>query len=155
VQERYERLIELQEQISAEENAALIGSELEVLVATNEGKRDAETRRMSGRAEDNRLVHFDVPDGSELPRPGDVVTVQVTRSAPHFLIAAPSGDTLPVRRTRAGDAWDRATSLVVEHDHTHDAPVLPGAVISGERSVGLGIPSLRADLLMAPRPQDV
>ena len=48
---------------------------VEVLVSTGEGKKDAETHRLSGRAEDSRLVHFEVPAGSELPRPGDVVSV--------------------------------------------------------------------------------
>ncbi len=38
-----------------------------------EGKKDAETHRLTGRAEDNRLVHFEVPAGSDIPRPGDVV----------------------------------------------------------------------------------
>src|SRR5690606_38646355 len=61
VQERYDRLIELQERISAEENEALLGRTVDVLVATGEGRRDMERGRMSGRAEDNRLVHFDVP----------------------------------------------------------------------------------------------
>ncbi|HNP16034.1 MAG TPA: tRNA (N6-isopentenyl adenosine(37)-C2)-methylthiotransferase MiaB, partial [Terrimesophilobacter sp.] len=77
VQERYERLIALQEQISWEENSRLIGTEVDVLVANGEGRKDADTHRMSGRARDGRLVHFDLPAGSETPRPGDVVTVTV------------------------------------------------------------------------------
>ena len=42
------------------------------------------------------------------PRPGNVVTVTVTRGAPHYLLsdAAP----LAVRRTRAGDAWQAAAA---------------------------------------------
>jgi tRNA A37 methylthiotransferase MiaB len=43
VQERYERLVALQERISLEENQAQIGRELQVLVSTGEGKKDAET----------------------------------------------------------------------------------------------------------------
>src|SRR5690606_22364193 len=58
VQERYERLVALQDQISWEENKALVGKKVEVLVATGEGRKDAETHRMSGRARDGRLVHF-------------------------------------------------------------------------------------------------
>ena len=58
VQERYERLLEVQEQISLESNAALVGSTVELLVATGEGRKDASTARMSGRARDGRLVHF-------------------------------------------------------------------------------------------------
>jgi tRNA-2-methylthio-N6-dimethylallyladenosine synthase len=55
---------------------------------------------MSGRARDNRLVHFTPRDTA--PRPGDVVTVAVTRGAPHYLLA--DSAPLSVRRTRAGDA---------------------------------------------------
>jgi tRNA-2-methylthio-N6-dimethylallyladenosine synthase len=61
VQERYERLVALQERISLEENQAQVGRELQVLVSTGEGKKDAETHRLTGRAEDNRLVHFELP----------------------------------------------------------------------------------------------
>jgi tRNA-2-methylthio-N6-dimethylallyladenosine synthase len=56
---------------------------------------------MSGRARDNRLVHF-APAGAS-PRPGDVVTTTVTSAAPHYLIA--DGSPLRVRRTPGGDAW--------------------------------------------------
>jgi tRNA-2-methylthio-N6-dimethylallyladenosine synthase len=137
VQERYERLVALQERISGEENAALVGRGVEVLVQSAEGRRDAETARLSGRAEDNRLVHFDVPTGSEIPRPGDVVSVVVHRTTPHFLIAAPAGDTLPVRRTRAGDAWDRAQAASCA------VPAPADGVAGGARVVGLGLPTLR------------
>ncbi|MFA5605651.1 MAG: tRNA (N6-isopentenyl adenosine(37)-C2)-methylthiotransferase MiaB [Leucobacter sp.] len=134
VQERYERLLALQERISLEENEAQIGRTVEVLVAVGGGKKDAATRRLSGRAEDNRLVHFAVPEGAEEPRPGDVVTVEVTAAAPHFLIADLTA-TYAVRRTRAGDAWDRrqADSCGVP------APAAGGAA----RAVGLGMPTIR------------
>ena len=69
VQERYNRLIELQERISLEENQAQVGRELEVLVSTGEGKKDVETRRLTGRAQDNRLVHFENPKGRTCPGP--------------------------------------------------------------------------------------
>ncbi|OBI40553.1 tRNA (N6-isopentenyl adenosine(37)-C2)-methylthiotransferase MiaB [Mycobacterium kyorinense] len=100
VQERYERLVELQEQISLEENRAQIGRTVELLVATGEGRKDSRTARMSGRARDGRLVHF--APGDQQVRPGDVVTTVVTDAAPHHLIA--DGDILTHRRTRAGDA---------------------------------------------------
>ncbi|MDU0312235.1 tRNA (N6-isopentenyl adenosine(37)-C2)-methylthiotransferase MiaB [Phycicoccus sp. M110.8] len=107
VQERYDRLIELQEEISWAENRAIEGREVEVLVATGEGRKDTETQRLSGRARDNRLVHFAVPEGAEKPRPGDMVTVGVTYGAPHHLVAdaALSGGAYAVRRTAGGDAW--------------------------------------------------
>ncbi len=100
VQERYQRLIDLQEAISLEENVALVGSTVELLVATGEGRKDAATARMSGRARDGRLVHF-TPGSAEV-RPGDIVTITVTGAAPHHLIA--DAPLLSYRRTRAGDA---------------------------------------------------
>ncbi|WUI25959.1 tRNA (N6-isopentenyl adenosine(37)-C2)-methylthiotransferase MiaB [Mycobacterium sp. NBC_00419] len=117
VQERYERLIELQEQISFEENAAQIGAEVELLVATGEGRKDASTARMSGRARDGRLVHFS--PGDTQVRPGDILTTTVTGAAPHHLIA--DAPLLSYRRTRAGDA--------------HAAGQRP-------RTTGLGLPSV-------------
>lgn len=102
VQERYERLVALQTEISWEENRAQVGRTLEVLVAEGEGRKDGATNRLSGRAPDNRLVHF--TPGAEVPRPGDMVRVQVTYAAPHHLVA--DGSTSELRRTRAGDAWE-------------------------------------------------
>jgi tRNA-2-methylthio-N6-dimethylallyladenosine synthase len=105
VQERYERLLALQEQVSWDENKLQLGRTLEVLVAEGEGRKDGATHRLSGRAPDNRLVHFAVPaDLLAAPRPGDVATVEVTYAAPHHLVA--DGAFGGVRRTRAGDAWD-------------------------------------------------
>jgi tRNA-2-methylthio-N6-dimethylallyladenosine synthase len=100
VSQRYQRLVELQERISWEENKAQIGHEVELLVATGEGRKDSATERMSGRARDGRLVHF-APGAADI-RPGDVITTTVTGAAPHHLIAdAPIAEH---RRTRAGDA---------------------------------------------------
>jgi len=101
VAERYERLAALVAEIAGAENQALVGREVEVLVAEGEGRKDVLTHRLSGRARDNRLVHF-TPAGTD-PRPGDVVTTVVTQAAPHYLIA--DGAPLGVRRTRGGDAW--------------------------------------------------
>ncbi|KWX22913.1 (dimethylallyl)adenosine tRNA methylthiotransferase [Mycolicibacterium wolinskyi] len=100
VSERYQRLIELQERISLEENRAQVGRVVELLVATGEGRKDAATARMSGRARDGRLVHF-LPGDNEI-RPGDIVTTTVTGAAPHHLIA--DSAIVGHRRTRAGDA---------------------------------------------------
>ena len=100
VQERYERLVALQDQIALEENRNQIGRTVELLVATGEGRKDSRTARMSGRARDGRLVHF-APGGQQV-RPGDVVTTTITGAAPHHLIA--DGEVITYRRTRAGDA---------------------------------------------------
>jgi len=101
VQERYERLTALVEETSLDGNRRFTGRAVEVLVADGEGRKDEVTHRMSGRARDNRLVHF-APAGSR-PRPGDIVTSVVTHAAPHYLIA--DGEPLTVRQTVGGDAW--------------------------------------------------
>jgi tRNA-2-methylthio-N6-dimethylallyladenosine synthase len=104
VQERYERLTALQDEISWAENRALVGTKVELLVAAGEGSKDARTGRLSGRARDGRLVHFRAGGeaGAEGVRPGDVVEAVITQAAPHHLVA--DGDLLSHRRTRAGDA---------------------------------------------------
>jgi tRNA-2-methylthio-N6-dimethylallyladenosine synthase len=140
VQERFERLMALQDQISWEENLKLVGTEVNVLVSADDGKKHAATNRLSGRAEDSRLVHFDVPAGSPVPRPGDVVTVRVSQAAPfHLLADAAEGEQLRTRRTRAGDAWDLAQAAscgVPTPASTSGAPAEPGRV-------SLGLPTLR------------
>ncbi|MCB0930462.1 MAG: tRNA (N6-isopentenyl adenosine(37)-C2)-methylthiotransferase MiaB [Mycobacterium sp.] len=123
VQERYQRLIGLQEKISLEENGALVGRTVEVLVAAGEGRKDAATARMTGRARDGRLVHF-TPGAVEV-RPGDVITTTVTSAAPHHLIA--DSPLRSHRRTRAGDA--------------HSAGLRPRTAGPG---VGLGLPTVGA-----------
>ncbi|MBD7920076.1 tRNA (N6-isopentenyl adenosine(37)-C2)-methylthiotransferase MiaB [Cellulomonas sp. Sa3CUA2] len=123
VQERYERLVALQERISGEENAAQVGRTVDVLVAQGEGRKDSATARISGRAQDNRLVHLALPvglDPAAAPRPGDLVTVEVTGSAPHHLVADSAltpGGVFVVRRTRAGDAWQARAEGSQEHAH--------------------------------------
>src|SRR6202161_514578 len=107
VQERYDRLTALVEETTYAENQKLTGATVEVLVAEGEGRKDAATHRMSGRACDNRLVHFAPHDLA--PRPGDIVTVTVTRAAPHYLLS--DAEPLSLRRTRAGDAWQAAASV--------------------------------------------
>ncbi len=103
VADRYERLVALAGEVARKQNEAMVGHVVEVLVADGEGRKDEVTHRMSGRARDNRLVHFTPVAGAEPPRPGDVVTTVVTRAAPHYLIADDAP--LEVRRTRGGDAW--------------------------------------------------
>jgi tRNA-2-methylthio-N6-dimethylallyladenosine synthase len=107
VQERYERLVALVEDVAWAENKALVGRTVELMVAEGEGRKDAATRRLSGRARDNRLVHF-VDPGAGV-RPGDVVEVEVTYAAPHHLVS--DAPVRSVRRTRSGDAWEARQGL--------------------------------------------
>ncbi|MEL7976179.1 tRNA (N6-isopentenyl adenosine(37)-C2)-methylthiotransferase MiaB [Isoptericola sp. F-RaC21] len=173
VQERFERLLALQERIAGEEAARQVGRTVDVLVSEGSGKKDGATHRLSGRAPDNRLVHLALPadllvdaagDAAQLagapdslddprladaatldprvPRPGDVVTVGITRSAPHFLVADAvlDGGAYAVRRTRSGDAWaQRETARLGggEDEHAHGGAPSGGPVV-------LGMPSLRA-----------
>ena len=104
VAERYQRLVDLVGEISWAENSRLVGREVEVMFADGEGRKDADTGRMSGRARDNRLVHVRVPDvEAGRPRPGDIALVDVSYAAPHHLNA--DGGLRSLRRTRGGDAW--------------------------------------------------
>ncbi|OLN14979.1 (Dimethylallyl)adenosine tRNA methylthiotransferase MiaB [Corynebacterium diphtheriae subsp. lausannense] len=124
VQDRYERLLALQERISTEENSKLIGTEVELLVQASGGRKNDKTHRMTGRSRDGRLVHFD-PQGhvdGDI-RPGDVITTVVTEAKPFFLIA--DSGVLQHRRTKAGNM-----SAVGKVPTT--APV----------GVGLGLPSI-------------
>ncbi|MDX2648016.1 tRNA (N6-isopentenyl adenosine(37)-C2)-methylthiotransferase MiaB [Streptomyces sp. PA03-1a] len=128
VQERYERLVALQEEISWAENKKQVGRVLEVLVAEGEGRKDDATHRLSGRAPDNRLVHFAPP--AEPVRPGDMVMAEITYAAPHHLLA--ESPAFGVRRTAAGDAWERRTSA---------AAAKPAGVMLGLPTIGAPVPA--------------
>ncbi len=86
VQERYSRLVELVNEIAWEENRALEGEPVEVLISRGEGRKDERTMRASGRARDNRLVHI-ATEGLDPIAEGDLVTAVVTYAAPHHLVA--------------------------------------------------------------------
>jgi tRNA-2-methylthio-N6-dimethylallyladenosine synthase len=105
VSQRYQRLVDLQEEISWELNRDLVGRTAELLVSEGEGRKDGATHRMSGRARDGRLVHF-APGDAEI-RPGDVVEATITYGAPHHLVA--DGPLVSHRRTRAGDLHGQPT----------------------------------------------
>ncbi|MGQ1797761.1 tRNA (N6-isopentenyl adenosine(37)-C2)-methylthiotransferase MiaB [Kocuria oceani] len=140
VQERFERLVALQDRIAAEENRRVVGRRVELLVTAEAGKKSGLTHRLSGRAQDQRLVHFSVPEGAEAPRPGDFVTVTVTDAAAYHLIADPRGPgEYALRRSRAGDAWDRRQAESCGVPATATATATDGA---GPRPVSLGMPSL-------------
>ncbi|MFI5063214.1 MAG: tRNA (N6-isopentenyl adenosine(37)-C2)-methylthiotransferase MiaB [Streptosporangiales bacterium] len=139
VAERYQRLAALVSDTSLAENERIVGREVEVLVAEGEGRKDGTTRRLSGRARDNRLVHFAPGDGTL--RPGDLISTVVTRAAPHYLIA--DGAALAVRRTRGGDAWQArhedpaaGPSSAAAPDSSGCAPAVPGGMLLGMPAVG-------------------
>ncbi len=136
--DRLNRLVALQERISAEDAKALEGSTVEVLISEGEGRKDGATERVTGRAKDNRLVHVALPKDlpqAERPRPGDCVTATVTYGAPHHLLAdsALEGGVFSIRRTRAGDAWQRAEKRKAQLEDE----------AAGRAPVGLGLPTIR------------
>jgi tRNA-2-methylthio-N6-dimethylallyladenosine synthase len=75
VQERFDRLVALQEAISLEKNAALVGQTVEVLV-DGEGRKG----NLKGRTRTNKLVHLE----GDLP-PGTFADVEITAAHPHHL----------------------------------------------------------------------
>lgn len=132
---RFNRLVALQQRISTEENQKLEGTTVEVLVAAGEGRKDDVTERISGRAADNRLVHVALPANlAQTPRPGDLITCEVTHGAPSYLLAdsALQGGKFELRRTRAGDAWERGEARKAELT----------AEASGNAPVNLGLPTM-------------
>ncbi|MEX0833143.1 MAG: tRNA (N6-isopentenyl adenosine(37)-C2)-methylthiotransferase MiaB [Actinomycetota bacterium] len=75
VQERFERLVALQEQISMANNRELVGRSVEVLVE-GPGRKGG----TQGRTRTNKVVHF---DGTA--RMGDFVDVRIVDAHPHHL----------------------------------------------------------------------
>ena len=133
VQERYERLVDLVGELAWAENSTLLGERVEVMFASGEGRKDAATRRMSGRARDNRLVHVAVSDDPETrPRPGDLAEVVISHAAPHHLNA--DGGLTNLRRTRGGDAWAARQA--------EPACERPGSERAGSAPTILGLPKL-------------
>lgn len=129
VAERYDRLVAAVADSALAGNRALVGCQVEVLLAEGEGRKDAATRRLSGRARDGRLVHV----AAAAARPGDLLTTTVTYAAPHHLVA--DGPPTVIRRTRGGDAWAARQAAAVpdrEFEATTEGRIpvllgLPGA----------------------------
>jgi tRNA-2-methylthio-N6-dimethylallyladenosine synthase len=115
VTERFQRLMAVVDESALGGNRAMVGTDVEVLVASGEGRKDEGNGRLSGRARDGRLVHFTPDVAGDLAiragviRPGDVITTTVTAAAPHHLLA--DGGVLTHRRTRAGDRFEAGSAL--------------------------------------------
>jgi tRNA-2-methylthio-N6-dimethylallyladenosine synthase len=76
VQERFDRLVALQERVSSERAAALVGETVEILV---EGG-DRKGRSTQSRTRTNRIVHL--PEALE---PGRFASARIVAAAPHHL----------------------------------------------------------------------
>jgi tRNA-2-methylthio-N6-dimethylallyladenosine synthase len=79
-QERFERLIELQRQISLEKNQAEIGNEVEILI---EGPSRKDNTMSAGRTRTNKIVHV---AGDQ--DPGTFLDVEIKAAGPHHLVGS-------------------------------------------------------------------
>ena len=78
VQERFDRLVAVQERSSLARNLEAVGRTEQVLV---EGSSKKDPTRVTGRTRTNKLVHF----RDETAEPGSFRTVRVTSASPHHL----------------------------------------------------------------------
>jgi tRNA-2-methylthio-N6-dimethylallyladenosine synthase len=95
VQQRFERLVALQEEISLARNRRMVGREEEVVL---EGPSKKDSAKVTGRTRTNKLVHFEAPAQGPVTG-GAFATVRITAAHPHHLEGEPLG---PVARRRRG-----------------------------------------------------
>ena len=158
VQDRYERLVELQERISAELNAELVGDVVEVLVQADDGRRSAQTHRLSGRTRDGRLVHF-APDAASMEETarawnsiGATPMAHPTASGgvsveecvkPGVDRAIRPGDVVWVRITDSRSHFLLSDSGVLAHRRMPAGDQTEAASAPTPRGVGLGMPTIK------------
>ncbi|MDU7503652.1 MAG: tRNA (N6-isopentenyl adenosine(37)-C2)-methylthiotransferase MiaB [Corynebacterium kroppenstedtii] len=158
VQDRYELLVELQERISAELNAELVGDVVEVLVQADDGRRSAQTHRLSGRTRDGRLVHF-APDAASMEEtarawdsigatpmahpttPGGNSVEECVKSGIDQAIRA--GDVVWVRITDSRSHFLLSDSGVLAHRRMPAGDRTEAASAPAPRGVGLGMPTIK------------
>jgi tRNA-2-methylthio-N6-dimethylallyladenosine synthase len=81
IQERFDRLVALQNAITLERNREMVGQHYEIMV---EGPSKRDPALITGRTRGNKLVH--VPGSWD---PGSFLDARITRAAPHHLIGSP------------------------------------------------------------------
>jgi tRNA-2-methylthio-N6-dimethylallyladenosine synthase len=86
VQDRFDRLVALQTEITAERNRRQVGTRVEVLVE-GDGKREGSTQ---SRTRTNRIVHL-----RERLAAGTFATVEITEAAAHHLVGRVVGAPQP------------------------------------------------------------
>ena len=77
VQERFDRLVELQNATTYERNRSRVGM-IERVLTEGPSRRNPEVA--TTRSEGNRIIHVD-----GVHEPGQFLAVEVTRAAPHYL----------------------------------------------------------------------
>ncbi len=160
VQERYERLVALADDIAWQENRRLEGRVVELMVSEGEGRKDEATHRLSGRARDNRLVHFTPVDasGAEVAGPAG----RHGRGRGHLRRPPPPGVGRPgalgathaVRRRLGGAHPHRSRpasrSVCPPSAYPHRSRTPPPAASTGEESA-LQAPRRRVAASVTPR----
>ncbi len=131
--------IALQERISHEENQKQVGREVagaRLDGRGQEGCRDTPPHR-ARRRQPARALRGARGFGA-CPAPAMSYRSSITHAAPFHLIAdAPDGAPLRIRRTRAGDAWDRTQA------ESCALPDVGGFRRRSPKAVSLGLPTLR------------
>jgi len=84
-QERYHRLMSVQQEVSLQRNRAWIGRKLEVLIEKAEGKRLL-GRSFRDAPEIDGEVILERPTGKASPRPGDFVLAEITGASEYDLL---------------------------------------------------------------------
>ncbi len=160
VRERYQRLVALVDQIAWAENQKLVGRRVELLVAEGEGRKDAATHRLTGRARDNRLVHFatdPLSPSSAGPRPSSsfesssaepssVEPVETTTrsgvpTSPTAQTIRP-GDLVEVEVTYAAPHHLVADGTILAHRRTRSGDAWESGRVAPTDAVGLGMPTV-------------
>ena len=90
VQDRFDRLVALQEQITEENLATFEGRDVEVMITGKLGKKDTDTHRVTGREKTGVLVHIGVPEGEPVPEIGD--SSRPPSHTPAAIICLPTPD---------------------------------------------------------------
>ncbi|WP_239454879.1 MULTISPECIES: tRNA (N6-isopentenyl adenosine(37)-C2)-methylthiotransferase MiaB [Corynebacterium] len=158
VQDRYERLVEVQERISAELNSELVGDVVEVLVQADDGRRSAQTHRLSGRTRDGRLVHF-APDAASMEKtarawnsigatpmahpmnPRGMAVEECVKPGVDQSIRA--GDVVWVRITDSRSHFLLSDSGVLAHRRMPAGDRTEASSAPAPRGVGLGMPTVK------------
>lgn len=88
-QGRFDRLVDLVQQMALEKNRAEVGNVVEVLV---EGTSKRDAAMLTGRTRTNKLVHAPLPPGVEpADLEGSLVSVRVTEAHPWHLVGTVAG----------------------------------------------------------------
>mgnify|MGYP000677073345 FL=1 len=140
VQDRFERLVALQERITEENLKTFEGRDVEVMVTGASGKKDAATHRVTGREKTGVLVHVGVPEGEPMPQVGDFVTATITHAGRHNLIADPDprrGRPMPFDTEQTSEKTDKTGDA--DPAMQRKVVSIVGPTASGKTGLGIAV----------------